>query len=202
MRAGARARRGGARRRPTPRWRRDARVARAVAAPRSPRARLTRHASRAHRSVRTRREHTRLQHVQFGLVCGDDGKRFRTRSGEVVRLVDLLDEAKVRMVSKFRERQAAAEAAAEAGAADGADDSEAFACTSQLDEAALEHAAEVMGYAAVKYADLKSNRLSNYIFNYERMLSTNGNTAVYLLYAHARICSIIDKVRCGKRSAA
>ncbi|KAJ1616116.1 hypothetical protein T492DRAFT_606500, partial [Pavlovales sp. CCMP2436] len=52
---------------------------------------------------------------------------------------------------------------------------------------------QVLGYAAVKYADLKSNRLSNYIFNYERMLSTQGNTAVYLLYAHARICSIMDK---------
>ncbi|KAG8464342.1 hypothetical protein KFE25_003405 [Diacronema lutheri] len=149
-------------------------------------------------------EGTRLQHVQFGLVCGEDGKRFRTRSGEVVRLVDLLDEAKARMLATFKERQAAAQsggavvsdlAAAGAASADG-DEGEggsfAFGAPHMADEE-MERAAEALGYAAVKYMDLKSNRTSNYIFNYERMLATNGNTAVYLLYAHARLCSIIDK---------
>lgn len=149
--------------------------------------------------------------MQFGLVCGEDGKRFRTRSGEVVRLVDLLDEAKARMLATFKERQAAAQsggavvsdlAAAGAASADG-DEGEggsfAFGAPHMADEE-MERAAEALGYAAVKYMDLKSNRTSNYIFNYERMLATNGNTAVYLLYAHARLCSIIDKVR-ARRAA-
>ena len=59
-----------------------------------------------------------------------------------------------------------------------------------MSEPDLFHAANVLGYGAVKYADLKNNRNSNYIFSYERMLDPNGNTAVYLLYAGARISSI------------
>ncbi|KAJ7973769.1 Arginine-tRNA ligase [Quillaja saponaria] len=110
-------------------------------------------------------------HVAFGLVCGEDGKRFRTRNTEVVRLVDLLDEAKTRSKAALIEREKAEEWTA--------------------DE--LEQTAEAVGYGAVKYADLKNNRLTNYVFNFDQMLSDKGNTAVYLLYAHARICSIIRK---------
>ncbi|KAK3262740.1 hypothetical protein CYMTET_28419 [Cymbomonas tetramitiformis] len=62
-----------------------------------------------------------------------------------------------------------------------------------LDPAELAHAAEAMGYGAVKYADLHSNRTSNYTFSFDRMLDLKGNTAVYLLYAHARIASIVRK---------
>ncbi|XP_076960199.1 arginine--tRNA ligase, chloroplastic/mitochondrial-like [Bidens hawaiensis] len=58
---------------------------------------------------------------------------------------------------------------------------------------ASEWTAEAVGYGAVKYADLKNNRLTNYTFNFDQMLNDKGNTAVYLLYAHARICSIIRK---------
>ncbi|KAL6974475.1 arginine--tRNA ligase [Sarracenia purpurea var. burkii] len=113
----------------------------------------------------------KTSHVGFGLVLGDDGKRFRTRSTEVVRLVDLLDEAKSRCKAALVER----------GKAD------------EWTEEELEQTAEAVGYGAVKYADLKNNRLTNYTFNFDQMLSDKGNTAVYLLYAHARICSIIRK---------
>ncbi|KAK6944900.1 Arginyl tRNA synthetase N-terminal domain [Dillenia turbinata] len=113
----------------------------------------------------------KTSHVPFGLVCGEDGKRFKTRSGDVVRLVELLDEAKSRCKAALVERGKDAEWTA--------------------DE--LEQTAEAVGYSAVKYADLKNNRQTNYIFSFDQMLNDKGNTAVYLLYAHARICSIIRK---------
>uniref|UniRef100_A0A5B6Z789 arginine--tRNA ligase n=1 Tax=Davidia involucrata TaxID=16924 RepID=A0A5B6Z789_DAVIN len=113
----------------------------------------------------------KVSHVGFGLVLGEDGKRFRTRSTEVVKLVDLLDEAKSRCKAALIERGKADEWTGEE----------------------LEKTAEAVGYGAVKYADLKNNRLTNYTFNFDQMLNDKGNTAVYLLYAHARICSIIRK---------
>ncbi|XP_021894883.1 arginine--tRNA ligase, cytoplasmic-like [Carica papaya] len=113
----------------------------------------------------------KTSHVGFGLVLGEDGKRFRTRNTEVVRLVDLLDEAKTRSKAALIERGKDKEWTAEE----------------------LEQTAEAVGYGAVKYADLKNNRLTNYTFNFDQMLNDKGNTAVYLLYAHARICSIIRK---------
>ncbi|KAL8120085.1 hypothetical protein AgCh_017276 [Apium graveolens] len=116
-------------------------------------------------------KYPKTNHVGFGLVLGEDGKRFRTRSTEVVRLVDLLDEAKSRCRDALIERGR----------------------ESEWTEEELEQTAEAVGYGAVKYADLKNNRLTNYTFNFDQMLSDKGNTAVYLLYAHARICSIIRK---------
>ncbi|XP_026446703.1 arginine--tRNA ligase, cytoplasmic-like isoform X1 [Papaver somniferum] len=113
----------------------------------------------------------KTSHVDFGLVLGDDKKRFRTRSSEVVRLVDLLDEAKTRCKAELVERGKALEWTAEE----------------------LEQIAEAIGYGAVKYADLKNNRSTNYTFSFDQMLNDKGNTAVYLQYAHARICSIIRK---------
>ena len=113
--------------------------------------------------------HHVLTHCPFGLVCGEDGKKFKTRSGDVVRLVDLLDEAVTRMQASLVERQV------------------------EMGEDELLATAKVLGYGAVKYADLKSNRISDYKFSFDRMLNPNGNTAVYLLYAGARIASIIRK---------
>ncbi|GJP62353.1 hypothetical protein CLOP_g19429 [Closterium sp. NIES-67] len=113
----------------------------------------------------------RVDHVGFGLVLGEDGKRFRTRSSEVVRLVDLLDEAVTRAKQGLVERGREGE----------------------WKEEEVNAAAAALGYGAVKYADLKNNRLTNYTFDYDQMLDMKGNTAVYLLYAHARICSIIRK---------
>ncbi|TVU17414.1 hypothetical protein EJB05_33450, partial [Eragrostis curvula] len=117
----------------------------------------------------------KTSHVGFGLVLGSDGKRFRTRSTEVVRLVELLDEAKSRSKSELLQRL-----------------TENGKIVDWTDEE-LEKTSEAVGYGAVKYADLKNNRLTNYTFSFEQMLSDKGNTAVYLQYAHARICSIIRK---------
>ncbi len=128
---------------------------------------------------------TRLDHVPFGLVCGDDGKKFKTRSGDTVRLVDLLDEAKIRMSKNLHERKLEQLELKKQGATGGR------ISLTEIDDATLEKYAALIGYAAVKYADLKSNRISNYIFNYDRMLDDKGNTAVYLLYQGARIASIV-----------
>lgn len=115
----------------------------------------------------------RVDHIGFGVVCGEDGKRYKTRSSETVRLIDLLDAAKDRMKESLRVR-------AEEG-------------KSSLQGADLEAAAQIIGYGAVKYFDLKQNPSTNYIFNYDRMLDTKGDTAVYLLFAYARLASILRK---------
>lgn len=116
-----------------------------------------------------------LEHVPFGLVQGEDGKKFATRSGDTVKLKDLLDEA-VRIAGEdIKSRMDNS----------GDDDIE-------LTEA-LADVAKTVGIGAVKYADLSMNRESNYKFSYERMLSLNGNTAPYMLYAYARICGIVRK---------
>jgi len=111
-----------------------------------------------------------LVHVPFGLVLGEDGKKFKTRSGETVRLRDLLDEAVVR----FR---ATLEAKIQS---EGREETEEFQT----------NVAQIAGISAVKYADLSQNRTSNYVFSYDKMLSDKGNTAPYMLYAYARIQSI------------
>ncbi|KAL7545473.1 hypothetical protein ACHAWF_008821 [Thalassiosira exigua] len=117
----------------------------------------------------------RLDHIGFGTVMGEDGKRFKTRSGDTVRLVDLLDEAVNRMESSLRERIAEGKA--------------------NISEEEVHATACAMGYGAVKYFDLRRNPTSNYIFSYDRMLDMKGNTAIYLLYAHARLESIVTKGR-------
>eukprot|EP01138_Halocafeteria_seosinensis_P001586 gb/GECG01001625.1/.p1 GENE.gb/GECG01001625.1/~~gb/GECG01001625.1/.p1 ORF type:complete len:883 (+),score=116.30 gb/GECG01001625.1/:1-2649(+) len=117
----------------------------------------------------------RVEHTGFGVVQGQDRKKFKSRSGDTVRLVDLLDEARSRMYRQLKERN-------EQG-------------NSQLPEEELEYAAECLGYGGVKYFDLRQNRLSDYIFDYDRMLSAEGDTAVYMQYAHARMQSIIRKLQ-------
>eukprot|EP00915_Cephaloidophora_sp_WS-2016_P000753 GHVH01001002.1.p1 GENE.GHVH01001002.1~~GHVH01001002.1.p1 ORF type:complete len:605 (+),score=107.23 GHVH01001002.1:1110-2924(+) len=117
-----------------------------------------------------------LEHVGFGLVLGEDGKKFKTRSGDVVKLVDLLDEAVSRSKAEIVKRM---EKMSE-------------------DERKLidiDLVSRSVGYGAVKYFDLKQHRTTNYAFSYDNMLDYNGNTAVYLLYAYARVCSIFRK--CG-----
>jgi arginyl-tRNA synthetase len=114
-----------------------------------------------------------LVHVPFGLVLGEDGKKFKTRSGDTVRLRDLLDEAIVRARADLEARLQA--------------DSRA-----ELPEF-IANVAQVIGISAVKYADLSQNRTSNYIFSYDKMLDLKGNTAPYMLYAYARIQGISRK---------
>eukprot|EP00978_Attheya_sp_CCMP212_P011945 scaffold29664_cov51-Attheya_sp.AAC.3 len=117
----------------------------------------------------------KLQHIGFGTVQGEDGKRFKTRSGDTVRLVDLLDEAVSRMATSLEERIVEGRA------------------NITKDEVAATAAA--MGYGAVKYFDLRRNPTTNYVFSYDRMLDTKGNTAIYLLYANARLESICTKAK-------
>ncbi len=112
-------------------------------------------------------------HVPFGLVQGEDGKKLKTRSGETVRLRELLDEAVVRARADLEQRLAK----------DGRQESPDF----------IDQVATTVGLAAVKYADLSQNRTSNYVFSFDKMLALNGNTAPYMLYAYARIRSILRK---------
>ena len=113
-----------------------------------------------------------LEHVPFGLVQGEDGKKFATRSGDTVKLKDLLDEA-VRIA--------------------GEDIKSRLENPEESLSDRLTEVAKTVGIGAVKYADLSMNRESNYKFSYGRMLSLNGNTAPYMLYAYARICGIVRK---------
>jgi len=114
-----------------------------------------------------------LEHVPFGLVLGEDGKKLKTRSGETVRLRDLLDEAIVRARTDVESRLKE----------EGRVETEEF----------KEHVAKVIGISAVKYADLSQNRTSNYVFSYDKMLALQGNTAPYMLYAYVRIQGISRK---------
>ena len=115
----------------------------------------------------------RLEHVPFGLVQGEDGKKLKTRAGDTVRLKDLLDEAVDRAEADLRRRL----------------DEEGR----EEDDAFIEHVATTVGLAAVKYADLSQNRITNYQFSFDRMLALQGNTAPYLLYAVVRIAGIARK---------
>jgi arginyl-tRNA synthetase len=118
-------------------------------------------------------EGCRVEHVPFGLVQGEDGKKLKTRSGDTVRLKDLLDEAVERSEADLRRRLAEEER--------------------HEDEAFIRHVALTVGLAAVKYADLSTHRLTNYQFSFDRMLALTGNTAPYLLYAVVRIAGIARK---------
>jgi arginyl-tRNA synthetase len=112
---------------------------------------------------------TRLAHVWFGSILGEDGKPFKTRSGETVKLADLLDEAEERALKIVTEK------------------------SPELPEAQRKEIARVVGLGAVKYADLLPNRQSDYVFSWDKMLALQGNTAPYLQYAYARIRSIFRK---------
>lgn len=110
-----------------------------------------------------------LHHVTFGAVTGEDGKALKTRSGDVIKLKDLLDEAEERAFAIVTEKNP------------------------ELPESERREIARVVGIGAVQYADLSQNRSSNYVFSWEKMLALDGNTAPYLLYAVARIHSIFRK---------
>jgi arginyl-tRNA synthetase len=111
----------------------------------------------------------KLAHVWFGSILGEDGKPFKTRSGETVKLSDLLDEAEERALKIVSEKNP------------------------ELPEAQRREIARVVGLGAVKYADLLPNRQSDYVFSWDKMLALQGNTAPYLQYAYTRIKSIFRK---------
>ena len=112
---------------------------------------------------------TKLVHVGFGKITGDDGKPFKTRSGDTVKLGDLLDEAEERAFKIVSEK------------------------SPEMPETQRKKIARVIGLGAVKYADLLPNRQSDYVFSWDKMLALQGNTAPYLQYAYARIKSIFRK---------
>ncbi|KAF2895360.1 hypothetical protein ILUMI_10814 [Ignelater luminosus] len=110
----------------------------------------------------------RVDHVGFGVVLGEDKKKFKTRSGDTVRLSDLLEEGLRRALDKLKEKER----------------------DKVLTLEELRQAQESVAYGCIKYADLSHNRNHEYVFSFDKMLEDKGNTAVYLLYAYTRIRSI------------
>ncbi len=118
-------------------------------------------------------ESVKLIHVPFGLVQGEDGKKLKTRSGETIRLQDLLDQAIARAKADIENRIKAEDR--------------------QETPEFIDHISRILGISAVKYADLSQNRTSNYVFSYDKMLALQGNTAPYLIYAYVRVQGIYRK---------
>ena len=114
-------------------------------------------------------ENVEAEFIGFGTMMGKDGKPFKTRSGDTVKLVDLLDEAVERATALVQSKNSelSAEEAAKIG--------------------------QTVGIGAVKYADLSKNRTSDYVFDWDSMLSFEGNTAPYLQYAYTRVQSVFRK---------
>ena len=113
-------------------------------------------------------EDVKLEHIAFGTMMDKSGKPFKTRDGGTIKLIDLLDEAVERAKAAITSRE-------------------------DYTEEELERIARVVGIGAVKYADLSINREANYIFDWDKMLSFEGNTSLYMQYAYARIRSIFRK---------
>ncbi|MFB9542444.1 arginine--tRNA ligase [Micromonospora sagamiensis] len=109
------------------------------------------------------------EHIGFGSILGSDGKMLRSRAGDSIKLVGLLDEAVTRAADLARRKNP------------------------DLPEAAIADVARAVGIGAIKYADLSTDRIKDYVFDWQRMLSLDGNTAPYLQYAHARIRSIFRR---------
>jgi arginyl-tRNA synthetase len=115
------------------------------------------------------KEPSSLEHAAFGTILGQDGKPFKTRTGESVKLSDLLDEAVERAARAVAEK------------------------AKDLGDAEQRNVAEAIGIAAIKYADLSNDRIKDYVFDFDRMLAFEGNTGPYLMYAAVRIRSIFRK---------
>ncbi|OAM46197.1 arginine--tRNA ligase [Eikenella sp. NML99-0057] len=114
-------------------------------------------------------ENVQAEFIGFGTMMGKDGKPFKTRSGDTVKLVELLDEAVERATTLVKEKNP------------------------ELDDATAAQIGRSVGIGAVKYADLSKNRTSDYIFDWDNMLSFEGNTAPYLQYAYTRVQSVLKK---------
>lgn len=115
-------------------------------------------------------EQMQLEHMGFGTMNGADGRPFRTRDGGTVKLIDLLNEAEQRAYTLVKEKNP------------------------ELTEDELKQIANAVGIGAVKYADLSKHRSSDYCFNFDLMLSFDGNTAPYLLYAYTRVASVFRRL--------
>ena len=113
-------------------------------------------------------EDVKLEHIAFGTMMDKGGKPFKTRDGGTVKLIDLLDEAVIKAKETINDKD-------------------------NYSKEEVEALAKIIGIGAVKYADLAINRESNYIFNWDKMLSFEGNTSLYMQYAYARIQSIFRR---------
>ena len=114
-------------------------------------------------------ETTALEHHAFGAILGADNRPFRTRAGGTVRLMDVLDEGVARAFAQVSAKNPA------------------------LDEAERQQIARVIGIGSVKYMELSFNRTSDYVFDWDKMLALDGNTAPYMLYSYARIQSLFRR---------
>jgi arginyl-tRNA synthetase len=123
-------------------------------------------------------DEVKIEHLAFGTVLGPDGKPFKTRSGETVRLMDLLDEAVARATTVVAQKNP------------------------ELTTAELTERSWQVGIGAVKYADLSTSRTRDYIFDVDRMVSLVGETGVYLQYAYARIQSILRRAQAAQAAQA
>lgn len=119
-----------------------------------------------------------MDHVTFGVVLGEDKKKFKTRSGDTVRLIDLLNEGIERSEEKLKEKERDKVLTAEE----------------------LVIARDAVSYGCIKYADLSHDRTRDYVFSFDRMLDFRGNTAAYLLYALTRIRSIARTAGVSRKS--
>src|SRR5690606_32700080 len=115
-------------------------------------------------------EAMQLEHMGSGTMNGADGKPYKTRDGGTVKLIDLLDEAEQRAYQLVQEKN------------------------SELESAELRQIARAVGIDAVKYADLSKHRSSDYNFNCDQMLSFEGNTPPYLMYAYTRLASVLRRI--------
>jgi arginyl-tRNA synthetase len=122
-------------------------------------------------------EHVGYDHCPFGMMMGDDGKPFKTRTGGTIKLAELLDESIVRAAALIKEKNP------------------------DITDADLTEISKKVGIGAVKFADLSKNRTSDYIFNWKTMLSFEGATAPYLQYAYSRIQSIFVRAGVTKTQA-
>ena len=121
----------------------------------------------------------KLEHVGFGLVLGEDKKKFKTRSGDTVKLSELLDEGLERSKEKLKEKLTENDR------------------QDHLTEAEMKAVQEAVAYGCIKYADLSRDRNKDYVFSFDQMLAFQGNTAVYLLYTLTRIRSITRTAELG-----
>ena len=117
----------------------------------------------------TRHGEVKLEYAPFGTMLGEDGKPFKSRSGDTIKLIDLLNEAEERAYKVVSEKNP------------------------ELPEAARRDIAKAIGIGGIKYADLAKDRISDYLFSFDKMLALDGNTGPYLQYAYARIRSIFRK---------
>ena len=114
-------------------------------------------------------ETTALEHHEFGAILGADNRPFKTRTGGVVKLVDVLEEGVARAFAQVSEKNP------------------------DMDEAERQQIARVIGIGSIKYMELSFNRTSDYVFDWDRMLALDGNTAPYMLYSYARIKSMFRR---------